>query len=652
MAELFLAFTTGPGGFRKFVVLKQILPDIASDESFVHMFLDEARITAALNHPNVGQVYELGEEEGQFYLAMEYISGQNLEHIIRRAAQRGIPLPIGFSIKVMRDVCLALNYAHNFSDLSTGRLARIVHRDISPKNIMVTYAGTVKVVDFGIAKARNRLIRTRAGMVKGTSGYMSPEQVRNTVIDGRTDLFASAVILHELLTGQRLFLANTDLVMMQKIAEEEIPHPQKLNPRLSDVLSAVVMKGLERNLRERFQSGGEMARALEKAYPNIADESKTASFMSELFPDKMSQAQALLESAGVNDSQELYKAVRALREDPSDAGRRSSSRNSSNSGRISSSPHAEASSSASGPSPAKSGQAHRSKRRSTSSASRKQAADGFEGKTPVSQQWVAKPSPVKRWGVGLGIFGLLGVLVWAVVWGPFQSLQPYAAKTTDWVKENVFQDKPVAEVSPPANPDDELPEWVIERRAEQARLASEREAMREYERRLDEDPEFQKILNDIDDQVRKLAQMEEEQRALREAMKEDRRAGSANTRKIADLEKKIAALSKQLNVNRSRRAQIEGKPIQVVDDAEKAAQEGLGYFSLSTSNPTNARVYLKSNLIGTTPLVDVLIEEGMQGFHLIDSDGQRHLLALPIVRGQKHNIAMDIKKLPLVVGPR
>jgi len=459
MSELFLAFTAGPGGFRKFVVIKQILPDIASDEAFVRMFLDEARITAALSHPNIGQVYELGEEEERLYLAMEYIAGQNLEHIIRRAARKGVVLPIGFSVKIIRDLCLALNYAHNFSDLSTRRLAGIVHRDVSPKNIMVTYAGTVKVVDFGIAKARNRLIHTRVGTVKGTSGYMSPEQVRNETIDGRTDVFASAVVLYELLTGQRLFLANTDLVMMKKIAEGAIPPPQKLNPGLSSALCAVVMKGLERNVQERFQSGQEMARALEKAYPDIADEGKTARFMSELFPDKMKQAQALLESASVNDSQELYQAVRALRDDSSDFSKPPHLRRPSSSlSALSSSgsrhapspprPSQAQMSPASKPHAAKPGQNFH-KRRSSSLAEEKQLMDEAEDKTPVFVHLAPKPFVAKHWMLWLMLFAFLGALAWAVAWGPLNAqAKSSALKRAPPEKEDVPKKEPVMQAPP------------------------------------------------------------------------------------------------------------------------------------------------------------------------------------------------------------
>jgi len=659
MAELFLAFTTGPGGFRKFVVIKQILPHIASDEAFVHMFLDEARITAALNHPNVGQVYELGEEEGQFYLAMEYIAGQNLEHIIRRAARRGVPLPIGLSVKIIRDVCLALNYAHGFADLRTRRSAGIVHRDISPKNIMVTYAGVVKVVDFGIAKARHRLNHTKTGMVKGTSGYMSPEQVRNTPVDGRTDLFATAVMLHELLTGQRLFLANTDLVMMKKIVDGEIPNPQALNPGLSEDLCAVVMKGLERNVRERFQNGREMARALEKAYPDVADEDKIASFMSELFPDKMKQAQALLESASMNDSQELHQAVRALREEPNEAvskppqRRLSAPRNPAVPRRVPSSkklPSAEvvATSKSVALKPAR----NLPKRQSSSLTAGKQLMDEVDGKTPVSRQVVKQTSSAKPWAVRLLLLGLLGAAVWAVALGPFKApVRLYVSSMVEWMKTHVFR-QPELEVLPDDEPGTNLPSWLIERRTEEERLAEEKAAMAEYDRRL-EDPAFQKLMNDINEQIQQLAHMQDEkQKALKAALNEDRQTSNVHARKIEDLEKRIEALSKQLDLNRTKKARIEGKPVQVVDDAGKAMREGLGYFSLSTSNPSNAKVYFKNSYMGTTPFVDALIEEGMQEFHLIDAHGQRRRLAIPISRGQKLSVAIDIKTLPLVAAPR
>src|SRR5512140_684997 len=216
MAELFLAFFAGPGGFRKYVALKQILPDVAKDQDFVKMFLDEARITAAFSHANVGSVFDLGQEGQELYLAMEFISGQNLQQILKAAYAARQPLPIGFAATVARDACLGLHYAHTFVDRA-GTPSPVIHRDVSPKNVMVSYAGEVKVIDFGIAKAKNRLGKTQIGIVKGTRGYMSPEQVKGAPLDGRSDLFCMGVILYEMLTGEKLFATQSDAAVMIEI---------------------------------------------------------------------------------------------------------------------------------------------------------------------------------------------------------------------------------------------------------------------------------------------------------------------------------------------------------------------------------------------------------------------------------------------------
>ncbi|HEX8706030.1 MAG TPA: serine/threonine-protein kinase, partial [Myxococcaceae bacterium] len=241
MAELFLGFTAGPGGFRKYVALKRILPDVRTNEQFGRMFLDEARITAAFNHPNITQVYELGEEEDGLYLAMEFISGQDLDHVIKAYRKRNEPVPLGMGLSVMRDVCHALHYAHTFTDPS-GRPSPIIHRDVAGKNVMVTYDGVVKLLDFGIAKARNSLERTRAGMVKGTAGYMSPEQVRGQPLDGRSDVFSAGVVLWELVTGERLFAAESEREEMKMILEAPIPVPTARVPTVPPEVSTVVLK--------------------------------------------------------------------------------------------------------------------------------------------------------------------------------------------------------------------------------------------------------------------------------------------------------------------------------------------------------------------------------------------------------------------------
>ncbi|NMO21464.1 protein kinase [Pyxidicoccus fallax] len=315
MAELFLAFTSGPGGFRKFVAVKQILPDVKKDEQFVKMFLDEARITAAFSHANIGQVFDLGEEGGELYLAMEFLPGQNLEQVVKATARQGYALPMGFIGRVIRDACLGLHYAHHFTDPS-GRPAVVVHRDVSPKNVMVTYDGVVKVIDFGIAKARGRLGRTQVGMVKGTSGYMSPEQVRGSPLDGRSDLFSVGVMLHELLCGQRLFNGPHEAAVMLQIADGDIPAPRSINPEVPEALEAVAMRALARDPAQRFTSGREMSRAIEAALgPELFDEDGITAVMGDLFADKRQKTRTLLELASSAEDARVSEVAGALQQD-------------------------------------------------------------------------------------------------------------------------------------------------------------------------------------------------------------------------------------------------------------------------------------------------------------------------------------------------
>ncbi|WP_224368509.1 serine/threonine-protein kinase [Hyalangium versicolor] len=316
MAELFLGFTAGPGGFRKYVALKRILPDVRSNETFKRMFLDEARITAAFNHPNIAQVYELGQEEDGLYLAMEFIAGQNLDQLTAAYRRRQEPIPLGLSLAMVRDVCLALHYAHTFTDPS-GRPSPIVHRDVAQKNIMVTYDGVVKLLDFGIAKARNSLERTRAGTVKGTAGYMSPEQVRGEPLDGRSDVFSVGVVLWELVTGERLFAGKTERDEMVSILRSPISSPSHPLEPVSDSLAAVILQSLERDVKKRFQSAKELARALEQvAGTEMFDTDRRAAVMRELFEKKMMATRSLLESADAAASTQLEEEAVEVKEPP------------------------------------------------------------------------------------------------------------------------------------------------------------------------------------------------------------------------------------------------------------------------------------------------------------------------------------------------
>ncbi len=319
MAELFLAVVTGPGGFRKFVAVKHILPDLKEDEEFVNMFLDEARISATLSHANIAQVFDLGGEGADLFIAMEFVPGKDLAAITRSCRRVGRILPFGFSGMVVRDLCLALHYAHHFTD-PLGNPSPIIHRDISPNNVMVTYSSAVKVIDFGIAKARGSVRKTREGLIKGSHGYMSPEQVRGDALDGRSDLFSAGVLLHELLTGRKLFRVESDLLLtMQRILFDDIPPPHEQNPEVPPALSSVVMRSLARNPDDRFADGREFARALESALGDqLYDVDRGAGLMRELFEDSMEKTRRLLEFSGLEaDDKSLVEAARVLQEEAS-----------------------------------------------------------------------------------------------------------------------------------------------------------------------------------------------------------------------------------------------------------------------------------------------------------------------------------------------
>jgi serine/threonine protein kinase len=316
MAELFLGYTAGPGGFRKYVVVKRILPDAKDNEQFVKMFLDEARITAAFNHPNIGQVFDLGEDGEGLYLAMEFIAGQNLNKVTGACAKQRAVLPIGLSASVVHDLALALHYAHTFMD-PAGKSFPVIHRDVAQKNVMLTYSGVVKLLDFGIAKARGSLGRTNVGTVKGTTGYMSPEPVRGEALAGRSDVFSLGVVLWEMITGRRLFSGDTEIDEMKQILSAPIPRPSELVPVIPETLSDITLRALSRERSDRFPTAKDFARAMQLACPELLfDQDQRATFMAEMFEEKVAATQALLESAGGEmEKSAVLNAVSLLRDD-------------------------------------------------------------------------------------------------------------------------------------------------------------------------------------------------------------------------------------------------------------------------------------------------------------------------------------------------
>src|SRR5262245_26827807 len=235
MAEVFRAKATGVEGFEKLVAIKRILPNIAEDDEFITMFIDEAKIAVQLTHANIAQIYDLGKIDDSYFIALEFVWGKDLRTIFERARKRGEILPIALSCYVISRICEGLDYAHRKRD-AQGDDLQIVHRDVSPQNLLVSYEGEVKIIDFGIAKAANKASKTQAGILKGKFGYMSPEQVRGLPLDRRSDIFSVGIVLYELLTGERLFLGESDFSTLEKVRNVEIMPPTLHNPKIPEEL--------------------------------------------------------------------------------------------------------------------------------------------------------------------------------------------------------------------------------------------------------------------------------------------------------------------------------------------------------------------------------------------------------------------------------
>jgi serine/threonine-protein kinase len=264
MAEVYLAKAAGPQGFEKTLVVKRVLPHLAEDPSFIEMFFSEARLAALLNHPNIVQIFDFGESEGAYFLAMEYIDGLNLRMLCKRAHAAGMPLPVQLCAKMVSLACEGLAYAHEFVDPGTGEPLRLVHRDISPDNLLVSSHGALKVVDFGIAKAANQLHRTRSGVLKGKIAYMAPEQLQDKPLDARADIFALGVVLYELLSGRKPFDAEGDVGMMQAILYQP---PVPMSARRADVpesLCNILERALSKERDARYGSCRELQADLER----------------------------------------------------------------------------------------------------------------------------------------------------------------------------------------------------------------------------------------------------------------------------------------------------------------------------------------------------------------------------------------------------
>jgi serine/threonine protein kinase len=301
MASVHLARTRGPAGFHKWFAVKRIHPHLAKDPRFVSMFLDEARIAASIEHPNVAQVVELGEDEGTFFIAMEYLHGEHLGRVASRAVRDDGHIRYHRAGWLIAEAAKGLHAAHEGLD-PEGRPLELVHRDVSPQNIFVTYDGRVKLTDFGVAKAANRISETVTGTAKGKVAYMSPEQALGGPLDRRTDVFALGAVLWEITTGRRLFKAGTDAQTLMRITGGKVPKPSSRRHDYPPALERIVLRALARRAEDRFPSAGAMALELERfvnSAPEPVSQRNVAEMMGRLFGDaKSARDQVLRVTAG------------------------------------------------------------------------------------------------------------------------------------------------------------------------------------------------------------------------------------------------------------------------------------------------------------------------------------------------------------------
>jgi serine/threonine-protein kinase len=298
MAEVFLAKQASEGNFEKLVVIKRILPHLAQGDSngdFVRMFLDEARLASDLRHPNIVTVIDVGKTSESYFIVMEFLHGQDVRKMQRKNAAWGEQIPLGHCAQIAIDAAAGLHYAHKKTDMN-GRALTIVHRDVSPQNIIVTYEGGTKIVDFGIAKAATQTTHTSTGVLKGKYTYMSPEQAAGEIVDARTDQFALGIVLWELLTMRRLFKRDSEMATLEAIMGGVIPKPSRFREDIPKAIDDVVMRALARDKRDRFPDCEALALALEDACAKeqiVHSTNRLSQYMRRLFADTLAEEATL-----------------------------------------------------------------------------------------------------------------------------------------------------------------------------------------------------------------------------------------------------------------------------------------------------------------------------------------------------------------------
>jgi eukaryotic-like serine/threonine-protein kinase len=292
MATVYLARLTGMGGFQRFVAMKRLHPHLASEKEFVEMFLDEARIAARIHHPNVVPILEVGASTVGYYLVMEYIEGDTLARLLARAASTGKRLPVSIALRIAIDMLSGLHAAHELHD-DQNQPVHLVHRDVSPQNVLVGQDGIARITDFGVARAASRLTATRVGQLKGKIAYMAPEQAAGAEdLDRRADVFSSGIVIWEALAQKRLFKAENEAATLSRVMTEPVPLLFQIAPQVSKEVSGIVMRALDRDVNKRFLSCAAFADALEAAAAlkdKVATPRELAAYVAEVMGQEIAQ---------------------------------------------------------------------------------------------------------------------------------------------------------------------------------------------------------------------------------------------------------------------------------------------------------------------------------------------------------------------------
>jgi serine/threonine protein kinase len=320
MAELFRAKITGAQGFEKLTAIKRILPHLTAEEDLVNSFIDEAKLAALLHHQNIVQIYDFGDMEGSYFIAMEHLFGKDFRHITNKSKEKELPLSLEYALYITSRICEGLDYAHSLKDFQ-GKPLNIIHRDISPPNIFITYDGEVKIVDFGIAKAASHSTMTQVGMIKGKVRYMSPEQADGKTIDHRSDIFSTGILLYEMVTGRQMFVGDT-LEILSKVREAEFEPPERVIKNLPPKVYEILHRSLAKYADQRYQSNGEMLSDLEECmYQNSFRPTVRglAQFMQELFEEEIAAEEQVMREAAqisVTDQSEGEMDTIPLKKEP------------------------------------------------------------------------------------------------------------------------------------------------------------------------------------------------------------------------------------------------------------------------------------------------------------------------------------------------